>query len=113
MPPSPTGPSDADAFLAVCSHTHLFPGARCRIQALPDPPAFAANPLPVELLLRFCDDVVTAAELQTEGPTGPLLAVPAYTTAAGTPIGSRTWSIRELAQRGDEVEVTIGGRAAA
>ena len=106
-----TGPAGADTFLAVCSHTHLFPGARCRIQGLPDPSAFAADPWPLELELRLSDDVVTEAELRTVEPVGPVLTVPAYTTDAGTPIDARTWLIREFTRRGGDVELTIGGHA--
>ncbi|MEW2162888.1 hypothetical protein AB0912_07795 [Streptomyces sp. NPDC007084] len=109
MPQPSNGPADAAAYPAVCGHTHLFPGARCRIQGLPDPGAFAAGPAPADLALRFSDDVVTEAELRTAGPAGPVLAVPAYTTGAGTLIDARAWRIKEFTPAGDEVELTIGG----
>ncbi|MEU3060690.1 hypothetical protein AB0P12_27105 [Streptomyces subrutilus] len=115
MPPSSSDPTRPDAFPAVCGHTHLYPGARCRLQGLPDPGAFAEHPRPVDLELRFSDDVVTEAELRTGGPgVGALavLGVGAYTTGAGTPIGGRTWLVREFARTGDEVELAIGGHAA-
>ncbi|MEU9418009.1 hypothetical protein [Streptomyces sp. NPDC051000] len=111
MPHSSSGPNEADTFLAVCGHTHLFPGARCRLQGLSDPRAFAAQPWPVEVELRFSDDVVTEARLRTGEGAGPVLAVPAYTTGAGASIGSRTWLVREFARTGDEVELTVGGHA--
>lgn len=85
MRPSPTEPTDADAFQAVCGHTHLFPGARCLLLELPDPDGFAADPRPIDLHLRFRDDVVTAAELRIEEEAGAVLDVPPYTTGAGTP----------------------------
>ncbi|MEU5954538.1 hypothetical protein [Streptomyces sp. NPDC047525] len=110
MPQSLSGPTEADAFLAVCGHTHLFPGARCRVQGLPDPRTFAADPWPIELELRLADDVVTEAELHIAEPTGPVLTVLAYTTGAGTPIDERTWLIREIIRAEDDVELTIGGR---
>ncbi|MGY5633688.1 hypothetical protein ACW7N6_35335 [Streptomyces sp. UC1A3] len=88
MRPSPTEPTDADAFQAVCGHTHLFPGARCLLLELPDPDGFAADPRPIDLHLRFRDDVVTAAELRIEEQAGAVLDVPPYTTGAGTPRGS-------------------------
>ncbi|MER5770995.1 hypothetical protein [Streptomyces sp. NPDC001985] len=102
--------TEPDTFPALCGHTHLFPGARCRVQGLPDPRAFAAEPWPIEVDLRFSDGVLTEAELRTGGPAGPVLAVPAHTTGAGTPIGGRIWLIREFTTAGDEVELTIGGR---
>ncbi|MGW7314501.1 hypothetical protein [Streptomyces sp. NPDC054865] len=108
MPQSSTGPAEEAAFLAVCGHTHLFPGARCRIQGLVDPHAFAAGPWPIEVELRFSDDVVTEAELRTGDPAGPVLAVPAYTTGAGTAVAGRTWPIRECVRTGDAVELTLG-----
>ncbi|WNI26344.1 hypothetical protein [Streptomyces sp. ITFR-16] len=105
-----TAPDAAPAFLAVCAHTHLFPGARCRLLGLTDPGAFAAGPRPVDLALRFLDDVVVEAELRTGEPTGPVLAVPAHTTGAGTSLGARDWLVREFVRAGDDVELTIGGR---
>lgn len=113
MPQPPDGPADAAAYPAVCDHTHLFPGARCRVRGLPDPGAFAADPSPAELVLRFSDDVVTEAEVRTADPAGPVLAVPAYTTGAGTTVDGRTWLIRGLARTGDAVELIIGGHAPA
>lgn len=112
MPQSSTGPDETGTFLAVCSHTHLFPGAGCRLQALPDPDAFAAGSQPVELELRFSDDVVTEAELRTEGPASHVLAVRAYTTGAGTHIDGRTWQVREIRRIGKDVELTVGGHDA-
>ncbi|WP_435972157.1 hypothetical protein [Streptomyces sp. Qhu_M48] len=111
--PSGLGPTEPETFLAVCSHTHLFPGARCRLQGLPDPQAFAARPQPVEVILRFSDAVTTDAEVRTDGAADAVLAVPAYTTGAGTPIDGRVWLVREFVRRGDEVELTIGGIAPA
>ncbi|MCS0603727.1 hypothetical protein NX794_21275 [Streptomyces sp. LP11] len=108
---SPGGPADADTFPAVCDHTHLFPGARPRVQGLPDPAAFAAEPRPVEVDLRFSDGVITNAELRTPEPGAVLLGVPAYTTAAGTPVDARTWLVREVSHVDDEVELRIGGLA--
>ncbi|MGW5733208.1 MULTISPECIES: hypothetical protein [Streptomyces] len=110
MPQSSSGPTPAHAFLAVCGHTHLFPGARCRVQGLPDARGFAADPWPIEVALRLSDDVVTEAKVGTEGPRGPVLAVMSYTTGAGTLIDNRTWLIRDITQAGVDVELTIGGR---
>ncbi|WP_097867424.1 hypothetical protein [Streptomyces sp. rh34] len=100
--------SHPKAYLALCTHTHLFPGARCRLQGLPDPAAFAANPAPTDVHLRFSDGTATAAELRTEPPTGPSLTVAPYTTAAGTPIDDSTWTVKEFTRKEDEVELTIG-----
>ncbi|MFH8894651.1 hypothetical protein [Streptomyces sp. NPDC017949] len=101
MPQSSTGPAEEAAFLAVCRHTHLFPGARCRIQGLVDPHAFAAGPWPLEV------------ELRTGDPAGPVLIVPAYTTGAGTAVAGRTWPIRECVRTGDAVELTVGSPSSA
>lgn len=113
MPEPSTGPNAAPTCLAVCGHTHLFPGARCRLVGLADPRGFAADPGPLDVALRFSDDVVTGAELRTPAPAGPVLLVPGYTTGAGTSIGGRGWLIREFAVAGDDVELTIGGHAPA
>ncbi|MFB4419746.1 hypothetical protein C5F59_001465 [Streptomyces sp. QL37] len=106
-----TGPAEADTYLAVCGHTHLFPGARCRVGGLPDRQAFVEAPWPIDLDLRFSDDVVTEVELRIEDPADPVLTVPAYTTGAGTPVDGRRWLIRKFDRTGDEVELTIGSAA--
>ncbi|MFJ4840396.1 hypothetical protein [Streptomyces sp. NPDC088746] len=111
MSQSSTGPAESDTYLAVCGHTHLFPGARCRVTGLPDLQAFVADPWPVDLDLRFSDDVVAEVELRIEDPAEPVLTVPAYTTGAGTAVAGRRWLIREFVRTGDEVELTIGSPA--
>lgn len=104
-------PNEATTFLAICSHTHLFPGARCHLQGLPDPTAFATAPHPIDLYLRFPDGAATDAELHTTDPAGPTLNVPAYTTGAGTAIAAHTWTVREFASTpAGEVELTIGDK---
>ncbi|MET8606650.1 hypothetical protein ABZV92_24260 [Streptomyces rubiginosohelvolus] len=100
--------TEPDAYLALCTHTHLFPGARCRLQGLSHPAAFAAAPEPIEVHLRFSDGTATAAELHPDSPTGPTLTVAAYTTAAGTPIDDSAWTVKGIARKQDEVELTIG-----
>ncbi|MFJ7326225.1 hypothetical protein ACIQVN_08190 [Streptomyces cyaneofuscatus] len=105
-------PNDATTIPATCTHTHLFPGAHCHLQGLPDPTAFAAAPHPVDIYLRFPDGAATDAELLTGTPAGPTLKVPAYTTGAGTAIDARTWAVRDITATGDEVELTIGARSA-
>ncbi|MEU3660307.1 hypothetical protein AB0E77_11150 [Streptomyces sp. NPDC032940] len=110
MTSSPKPGDEPDSFLALCGHTHVFPGARLRVRGLPDPLAFAAAPGPLDLLLRFSDDVVTEAELRADGPAGPVLTVPAHTTGAGTHIAGHRWLVREFVPTGDEVELTIGAR---
>ncbi|MEW2068554.1 hypothetical protein [Streptomyces sp. NPDC007346] len=111
MPQPSIEPDGATTFLAVGSHTHLFPGARCRIQGLPNPHTFAAAPHPLDLYLRFSDGAATDAELRTADPAGPVLHVPAYTTGAGTAIDARTWIVRKFTGTGEEVELTIGANS--
>ncbi|WP_121703102.1 hypothetical protein [Streptomyces sp. E5N298] len=105
------GPAGTDTFPALCGHTHLFPGARCRVQGLPDPGAFVAGPRPLDVDLRFSDGVMVAARLRTEPGEGPplVLSVPAHTTAAGTRIDARAWRVRDLVVReGADVELVVG-----
>ncbi|MFI8353168.1 hypothetical protein [Streptomyces cyaneofuscatus] len=99
---------ETTTILATCSHTHLFPGARCHLQGLPDPTAFATSPHPLDLYLRFPDGAATDAELHTEPPA---LSVPAYTTGTGTAIAAHTWTVREFTGTGEEVELTIGAKS--
>ncbi|WP_411083874.1 hypothetical protein [Streptomyces sp. cmx-18-6] len=100
-------PTEPDTYLTVCGHTHLFPGTRCRIQGLPDPVAYAAAPHPIDVYLRFSDSATTDAALHTT-TAGPTLTVPTYTTGAGTTVDGRTWTVKELTDAGDEVELRIG-----
>ncbi|MGW1839889.1 hypothetical protein [Streptomyces sp. NPDC002067] len=110
MPHSVPGPCEDRALPALCAHTHLFPGARCRLLKVPDPEGFAGAPRPVGVALRFSDGAVAAAELEVAEDGGAVLAVDAYVTAAGTRIAARLWSVRALRPDGDEVEVRIGDR---
>lgn len=117
-PQTPRTPQDPEAarpaedppasHLALCSHTHLFPGARCRLQGLPRPKAFATAPEPLDLYLRFSDGTAAAAELRTG--TATTLTVAAHTTAAGTPLEESAWSVKGVALHQDEVELTVGAR---
>ncbi|RSN63814.1 hypothetical protein DMH12_04700 [Streptomyces sp. WAC 04229] len=111
MPRSSTGPADADTYVAVCDRTHLFPGARCRVQGLPDPRGFAARPAPIDVDVRFSDGVIADARLSADDPAAPVLIVAAYTTAAGTSIDGRGWVVRGTVLAGDEVELILGGAA--
>ncbi|MFI2617207.1 hypothetical protein [Streptomyces sp. NPDC018584] len=111
MPQPATGPTEANTFPALCAHTHLFPGARCRLKGLPDPHAFTAAPWSIGVDLRFSDDAAAAAELRTGGPDGPVLAVPPYATGAGTRISERVWFVREFTWVDGEVELRLGGHA--
>ncbi|MFE9460416.1 hypothetical protein [Streptomyces californicus] len=112
MPPTPPPQSPPPSYQALCSHTHLFPGARCRLQGLPHPEAFAAAPEPIDVYLRFSDGTAAPADLRTGTATAPAtLAVAAHTTAAGNPLGESAWAVKGFTLEQDEVEMTIGARA--
>ncbi|MFF0745556.1 hypothetical protein ACFYVL_34660 [Streptomyces sp. NPDC004111] len=113
QPDSVAGPNDAETFPAVCGYTHLFPGARCRLQGLADPLAFVAGPWPIAVDLHFSDGMVADAVLTTDDPPGASLRVPAYTTGAGNRMSESVWRIREFSGAGDEVELRLGQRATA
>ncbi|WP_420037333.1 hypothetical protein ACN2WE_38470 [Streptomyces sp. cg28] len=68
-------------------------------------------PWPVDLVLRFADDVAADARLRVDGPVGVVLVVAAYTTAAGTSLDGRSWTVREPRREGDEVELIVAGPA--
>ncbi|MET7363599.1 hypothetical protein ABZS76_34865 [Streptomyces sp. NPDC005562] len=110
-PTAPREPTEPETVPATCGHTHLFPGARCRLQGLHDPHAFAAAPWPVGVDLRFSDGVIVDAELRAGGEADPVLTVPSYTTGAGTRINERAWLVREFTLTGTEVELTTGTHA--
>ncbi|RAJ33267.1 hypothetical protein K353_05663 [Kitasatospora sp. SolWspMP-SS2h] len=114
----------SETFPALCAHTHLFPGARLRVQGLPDPAALAAalGPPDADLDLRFADGSAAEGRLRAAGPdgaetaaTGPAvaeLAVAGYTTAAGTRLDARTWEVRASVAADGALELTVGGRSA-
>ncbi|GAA3487303.1 hypothetical protein [Streptomyces cremeus] len=97
----------AETYPAVCGHTHLFPGVRCRLQGLPDAAAFVAAPRSLPVDLRFSDGTSADAELRAGAPGHPVLAVPAHTTAAGRTIAERAWLVREFTRHGDAVEFRL------
>nr|WP_130796663.1 hypothetical protein [Streptomyces otsuchiensis] len=111
MPLHASGSDGDDTFPAICAHTHLFPGSRCRVRELPDPQGFAAAPRPLGLDLRFSDGVVSEAELLVADSGDAVLTVAARTTAAGTGIDGQTWIVRSFERSGDEVELTLGSRS--
>ncbi|MFH8886437.1 hypothetical protein [Streptomyces californicus] len=108
MPPAPPPQNPPPAYQALCSHTHLFPGARCRLQGLPHPEAFATTPEPIDIHLLFSDGTAAPADLRTAPAS---LTVAAHTTAAGTPLDESAWAVKGFTLEQDEVEMTIGARA--
>ncbi len=79
-------PAAGDVLALVADNTHLYPGAR--LAADKRLPA-----LPVEAIVLFRDDVRAEAVL-TPSADGFVLGVEPYTTAAGTSIGRKSWSLR-------------------
>ncbi|MDT0266470.1 hypothetical protein RM844_09185 [Streptomyces sp. DSM 44915] len=112
MPATPD-PAAGGPYPAVCGFSHLFRGARVRVQGLPDPAGYVAAPAPVSLELLFSDGVTLLAEVLVDAGGAALLAVPAYTTEAGAAIAERRWPVREFAVVGEpvaDVELTLDGR---
>lgn len=107
-PEAPPPDGRGRPYPADCDHTHLFPGARVRVNGLLDPEGFAAVPLPLELALRFSDASFTDAELLLAPADAPTLTVAAYTTDAGTELPDRTWLVREFRVVDGQVEVVLG-----
>ncbi|MDQ0985276.1 hypothetical protein [Streptomyces sp. V2I9] len=113
--PNPRNPQDPEdpppSYLALCSHTHLFPGARCRLQGLPHPEAFTSAPESIDIHLRFSDGTAAPADLRTGPGTAATLTVAAHTTAAGTSLAESAWTVKEFTPRRHEVELTIGAKS--
>ncbi|WP_062213523.1 hypothetical protein [Streptomyces sp. NBRC 109706] len=101
-------------YSALCPHTHLFRGGRLRIRELPDPAGYAAAPRPLDLVLRMSDGTAVDAELLFSATGDAMLAVTAHTTAAGTALPERNWSVREFrtapASSSNDVELVVGAR---
>ncbi len=98
------------SFPADCAHTHLFPGARCRIRDLSDPQGFVEAPAPLGITLCFSDGVAVPAELLVAGKGDVVMAVEEHKTAAGTSVPERIWQIREIHLAAGEVDVLVGRR---
>ncbi|MEU4561042.1 hypothetical protein AB0F72_21895 [Actinoplanes sp. NPDC023936] len=78
------------------AHSHLFRGAEVNVhESTGDGP----------LALRFGDGSTTAAEI-----LGDVLAVDAYTTAAGTRIPAKVWPIVERSWSLDRMMLKLGAR---
>lgn len=110
--PAAPDPADRGPYPAVCDHTHLFRGARVRVQGLADPAGYAARPLPLDLELVFSDGVVLTVEVLVSDGSGAALAVPAHTTEAGASLPERTWPIRGFDVRRSDVELALDVRVA-
>ncbi|MEV1008213.1 hypothetical protein [Streptomyces sp. NPDC049881] len=106
MSPSPAGAAPDDGrYDAVCAHTHLFNGARVRVQGLADPGRATG------LTLRFSDGATADAELLVAGTGDASLAVGEYVTRAGTTLSRRVWQVRELTPEADGTGLRLGPRA--
>ncbi|MEU6481978.1 hypothetical protein ABZ858_34915 [Streptomyces sp. NPDC047017] len=100
----------AEAVEAHVGHSHLFPGARVRVEHL-------SALRPCALRLCFSDGERAPAEILLSPSGEAVLAVEEYTTGAGTRLPARTWAVREYGpDDGDgdggteAVTLRLGGR---
>lgn len=87
----------------IASHSHLFRGARLRSEDLPSdiPPDGH-----LEVTVKFSDGS-SAEATYSAAPTGPLLAVNAYETSAGTVLENKAW----LLDYAEEDQLKVLGQA--
>lgn len=83
--------------VAEVAYSHLYPGL------LVDAPAGAGD-----FLVPFGDDSESRARLLRDAAGRPSLRVDGYTTARGTVIGERVWTVRASERRGDRVRLRLG-----
>lgn len=89
--------------LADTDHSHLFPGARLSLGA--------AQFEPGKLVIRLSDGVEVDAELiRLDAASSWVLAVPEFTTTAGSTIPAKVWAVREFMAEGAGQILVIGAR---
>ncbi|OFI37126.1 hypothetical protein BIU82_08450 [Arthrobacter sp. SW1] len=90
---------------AFASHSHLFRGARVRV----DMSGFTGALEPLGLRLHFADGSLTTAELLlAASDRGAALDVARYRTASGTVIPEKTWTVTAERTSGGGMELKIG-----
>lgn len=75
------------------------PYARCRL---------LKEQQDADVLLLFEDGSYTPADLVYEKDGRVVLHVAAYTTARGTPIGARMWTVNAIEEREDGLDIGLG-----
>lgn len=98
---------------AHTEHSHLFPGARIRVEGLDAPAAHLDTPQPLSFVVRFADDEEAAAEVLVPGdgrPDSTVLAVEAHTTRAGTALPAQSWMIKEYLLDAGALVLRLGVR---
>ena len=104
-----------DGLRAHVPHSHLFPGARVRIEGFDDPAAQVDIPQPHIFALHFADCEEAAAELlvpEDGDPGSSVLAVEAHTSRAGTELPAQSWTIKEYLLDGGALVLRLGVRLA-
>ncbi|MGP3776028.1 hypothetical protein ACTWJ8_34900 [Streptomyces sp. SDT5-1] len=105
----------ADQPRAQVDHSHLFPGARVRVEGLEAPSAQLDDPQPLTFVVHFADGEEAAAELLVPGdgdPGSSVLAVEAHTSRAGTELPAQSWMIKEYLLDGGALVLRLGVRLA-
>jgi hypothetical protein len=88
--------------MATAAHSHLFPGARIRLDTSGLPHGYTGQLGPLAFRLSFADGSGSMAELivadPADGEDEPLLAVVVaeYKTAAGALIPEKTWPVTRV-----------------
>ncbi|MFI5664654.1 hypothetical protein [Streptomyces sp. NPDC051684] len=98
---------------AHTGHSHLFPGARIRVEGLDAPTAHVDTPQPLTFVVQFADGEEAAAEVLVPGdgrPDSTVLAVEAHTSRAGTDLPAQSWMIKEYLLDGDALVLRLGVR---
>ena len=88
------------------THTHLYPGHRGKISALPD---MADLQRGRDCLVEFSDGSAASARI-SKSADGWQLFTGAYLTAAGTDIAAKLWLVR-LQEGGADTEFVIVKKA--
>ncbi|MBR8744356.1 hypothetical protein [Nocardiopsis sp. MG754419] len=94
---------------AHVGYSHLFPGARMRVEA--ESGHGAIHHTPEEFGVEFSDGARSSARLLREdGESPPVLVVAGYTTARGTRVDERVWTVAAAVPADGGVDLRLGQR---
>jgi hypothetical protein len=76
------------------SHSHLYPGARLRVQERPAAPVRPHWQAGDRVLVEFADQAVSAGAVRAVQDDAVELSLRAYRTAKGTAIADKAWRLQ-------------------
>lgn len=102
-----------DSMVIQVSSSHLYRGMHLRATCEVDTRCLLLERRQnIAVLLLFEDGSYAPADLVHGKGGRVVLHVPAYTTARGTSMAARTWTVKAIEERGDGFDIHLGSRSA-